>query len=534
MHQQIQSPTVDQRPSTEAPQQRFGGPDNSAVLRQRLGIAGDQTGDTDEASLDLWGGAIAAESEVLAPYYVEIKEGQVARPGQRDGVIGWLQAALQRLGYTAPLHGQFDDTTLASLNEWQRLNGVAVVEEFGPSTLETMELAIEASITLVEFQENAPGIPESTLVEYLPHLNASMLKAGINTDTRKAVYIAQLGHESDGFNTLEEYASGAQYEGREDLGNVHPGDGRRFKGRGPIQITGRDNYTSYGNAIGEDLVNNPEQAATPEIGFQLAAEYWTRNNLNSYADRGQFDTVTQRINGGQNGRPDRRNRWARAKRVLQHWEATPEVVPRPQARPENLGQDEVTAPYSPPTTDFDPVFAMMVQGDHAAAMTAAENLAGQAHEAGEDTTTASMVRDIGRHMLDAQTAMDEQRYDDAKKAAHDAARTSRYLRDNSFVRGNVTDPLVAAAGQLWTQANEAAKTQGNTADLALIEGALPLRRGARGEAVAALQRLLGMDVAGGAGIFGPATEAAVKDFQRRQGLGPDGIVGGGTLDALRG
>jgi predicted chitinase/peptidoglycan hydrolase-like protein with peptidoglycan-binding domain len=534
LHQQISSPSTDRGPATAPEQRRSTSPDNS-VQQRRLGqTTGDRDAAGDGASHDLWGGAIAAESEVLAPYYVEITEGQVARHGQRDGVVPWLQGALQRLGYSAQQTSVFDDATLAALEEWQRLNGVAVTGELGPTTLGVLEQAIEASINLQQFQENAPGIPEATLREYLPHLNASMLKAGISSDTRKAVYIAQLGHESDGFNTLEEYASGAGYEGREDLGNIHPGDGRRFKGRGPIQITGRDNYTSYGAAIGEDLVSDPELAATPEIGFQLAAEYWNRNDLNRYADRGQFDTVTARINGGQNGRPDRRRRWARAKSTLRDWEQTPDVVTRPSPRPDDLGQDEVFAPRLPPTDAFDGVFEQLVAGDYEAAMAAAEAAAAEAHEAGEPTVVASRVRDIGRHMLDAQTAFDEEHFDKAMAAAHEAARTARWLRDNDMVRGNTTDPLVAKAGQLWTRAEEAARTHGNAADIALLEAALPLRRGDRGEAVAALQRLLGMDVAGGAGIFGPATEAAVRDYQRAQGLGADGIVGGGTLDALRG
>jgi putative chitinase len=124
----------------------------------------------------------------------------------------------------------------------------------------------------------------------------------------------KIGPESNSTASwCEPHPSGQQYEGRTDLGNIHRGDGKRFKGRGPIQITGRDNYQSYGDAIGVDIINDPELAATPEVGFQLAAEYWTRNDLNRYADRGQFNTVTERINGGQNGKADRRNRWARAR-----------------------------------------------------------------------------------------------------------------------------------------------------------------------------------------------------------------------------
>jgi predicted chitinase len=78
----------------------------------------------------------------------------------------------------------------------------------------------------------------------------------------QAAYILATGyHESDRFRTMEEYASGAAYEGRADLGNTQSGDGRRFKGRGFVQITGRRNYTDWAKRLGIDLVGNPALAA---------------------------------------------------------------------------------------------------------------------------------------------------------------------------------------------------------------------------------------------------------------------------------
>lgn len=484
------------------------------------GVAGD-------SSLDPWGYA-ATYAAALAPYQIEVAEGQVALPGQRDGVVAWMQASLQRLGFTVGAAGAFDNATLTALREWQRLNGLEVSGQFGPDELEAMERAVDASFNLQQFQANAPGIPEDTLREYLPHLNAAMFRADITTDARKAVFIAQLGHESDGFNTLEEYASGADYEGRTDLGNLHPGDGRRFKGRGPIQITGRDNYTSYGRAIGVDLVSNPELAATPEIGFRLAAEYWNRTGLNQYADRGQFDTVTQRINGGQNGAADRRSRWRRAQRVQQDWAATPDVVLRPTPRPDDLGE---MGPA--PLGAVDSTLELLGQNKVTEAITDAERIAAASVEDEAALAAASLVRDVARHLLDAQEAFDTDRFREAKDAAHQAAQGARALRDNGVARNSLTDPVIARAGSWWRRANAAAETQGRGADIALMEAALPLRRGDRGEAVAALQRLLGMDVGGGAGVFGRATERAVREYQRENGLGVDGVVGSGTADSFR-
>jgi putative chitinase len=136
------------------------------------------------------------------------------------------------------------------------------------------------------------------------------------TPLRLAHFLAQLGHESDGYKAMEEYASGAAYEGREDLGNVQGGDGRRFKGRGPIQLTGRANYRDYGRQLGIDLEAHPEIAALPSIGMLTACAYWDRKSLNALADRDEIEAITRRINGGLNGLEDRKARLAKAKGLL--------------------------------------------------------------------------------------------------------------------------------------------------------------------------------------------------------------------------
>ena len=89
------------------------------------------------------------------------------------------------------------------------------------------------------------------------------------------------------------------------LGNTQPGDGKRFKGRGPIQVTGRFNYAKYGALLCVDLVQKPELAAAPEFAFATAGLYWQSNGLNELADAGDFIKITRRINGGTNGLPDR-------------------------------------------------------------------------------------------------------------------------------------------------------------------------------------------------------------------------------------
>jgi len=161
-----------------------------------------------------------------------------------------------------------------------------------------------------------PNLSLARARQYLPHLNAAMNEAGITTPKRRAAFLAQVAHESGELRFFEEIASGAAYEGRRDLGNVRPGDGRRFKGRGPIQLTGRTNYRAAGRALGLDLENNPTRAADPDVGFRVAAWYWRTRGLNTLADQGDFREITKRINGGFNGLADRQRYWARAKTVL--------------------------------------------------------------------------------------------------------------------------------------------------------------------------------------------------------------------------
>jgi|SRR5688572_31554313 len=100
------------------------------------------------------------------------------------------------------------------------------------------------------------------------------------------------------------------------LGNTEPGDGKRYKGRGPIQLTGRANYKKYGEMLGVDLVGDPDLAAKPEIAFQTAALYWQLNGCNELADLGDFVGVTRKINGGTNGLADRERYYERAKEAL--------------------------------------------------------------------------------------------------------------------------------------------------------------------------------------------------------------------------
>ena len=138
----------------------------------------------------------------------------------------------------------------------------------------------------------------------------------ITSYLRETAFLAQLAHESGELRYMEEIASGAAYEGRANLGNTQPGDGKRFKGRGPIQLTGRANYKSYGDLLGLDLINNPTHSRDEEVGFRIAGQFWKLNGLNELADQQDFRQITKRINGGYNGLDDRIKYYERAKKVL--------------------------------------------------------------------------------------------------------------------------------------------------------------------------------------------------------------------------
>ena len=165
-----------------------------------------------------------------------------------------------------------------------------------------------------------------------PALAPVLASYAIATPLRIAHFLAQTCHESAGFRTTEEFASGAAYEGRADLGNDRPGDGRRFKGRGLIQLTGRANYARFGARLGLDLLAEPEAAADPVLSLRIACEYWEQRAINAPADRDDLLAVTRLVNGGTNGLADRRACLRRAKDALAAMTAAA-VAAAPGGRP---------------------------------------------------------------------------------------------------------------------------------------------------------------------------------------------------------
>lgn len=188
----------------------------------------------------------------------------------------------------------------------------------------------------------AAGIPLDVAAAWAPPLSAAMAAYAIAGPRRQAAFIAQLAHESAGFTRLEEnlnysasrlmqvwptrfptadkallYAHNPEklanhvYANRMGNGDEASGDGWRFRGRGPIQLTGRTNYAEasadlFGSVgMPDRLVEIPDSVLDPWVGAAVAARFWYVRKLNDLADIEDWEQITRRINGGLHGLEDR-------------------------------------------------------------------------------------------------------------------------------------------------------------------------------------------------------------------------------------
>ena len=191
-------------------------------------------------------------------------------------------------------------------------------------------------VTLDQLKAIAPNAKYVTLGSYLPFLSNALDKYNINTPSRLAAFFSQVAHESCDFNYVKEIASGKEYDtGKKaiDLGNTPEadGDGEFFKGRGLIQITGRNNYKACSVALfgNECLLKTPALLESPQYAVLSACWFWDKvKNLNLIADKpedwhkpgphnySKFQWITILINGGLNGYTDRLQKYEVAKKVF--------------------------------------------------------------------------------------------------------------------------------------------------------------------------------------------------------------------------
>lgn len=251
----------------------------------------------------------------------------VSRGSKGNNVLN-AQLRLAELGYDIGRGGKSGLKKNAS-GKWSSLDNSqlrGVDSDFGPSTEKAVKafqkdagLPVTGSID----EATAQAMAEKTAVKFevsedfvndlsekkKVHFNAAKdaaTEAGLS-GAELAAFMAQVAHESDGFNTAKEYASGSAYEGRKDLGNTQPGDGKRYKGRGYIQLTGRSNYEKAGKALGLDLVGNPSLAEDPEVAADVSVWFWETQVRPQVPDFLDTERVTKVVNGGFNGLSDRKS-----------------------------------------------------------------------------------------------------------------------------------------------------------------------------------------------------------------------------------
>lgn len=180
-------------------------------------------------------------------------------------------------------------------------------------------------MTLEQLLAIMPKLGAIRAANYLPFLKEAMVEGLINTPARQAAFLAQLAHESVELRYMEEIASGKAYDVAVNptlanrLGNDQPGDGVKYKGRGPIQITGKANYAAVGQALGVDFIAEPALLAQAEYAFRAAVWYWVSRKLSALADldtEESYKSITKKINGGYNGWDSRLVYWHRARKAL--------------------------------------------------------------------------------------------------------------------------------------------------------------------------------------------------------------------------
>ena len=148
-------------------------------------------------------------------------------------------------------------------------------------------------------------------------LDECLKRFNITTVQRVRHFLSQIAHESAGLRFMVEIHDGSNYEGRKDLGNVRPGDGKKFRGVDALQMTGRANYQAFANYIGDQRVMEGWKYVSEKYLFLPSGLWWHNNKMNELCDRGTtVEQVTRRVNGGTNGLAERKRYYERALKFI--------------------------------------------------------------------------------------------------------------------------------------------------------------------------------------------------------------------------
>jgi len=171
-----------------------------------------------------------------------------------------------------------------------------------------------------QLKQICPTVKSSEL--WVPVFNELLPQYELNTINRQAMFLAQTLHETAGFKFLREIWGNTKwqvkYEGHKGLGNIHPGDGKKFLGRGLIQLTGRFNYQAFSDWLKDpEIMTHPEIVETPSFAVLSAIWFWQKNKLNKFADSDNIEGCTRVVNGTKMlGLEERKKYYDRGKQFL--------------------------------------------------------------------------------------------------------------------------------------------------------------------------------------------------------------------------
>lgn len=231
-----------------------------------------------------------------------------------------IQAGLNKLGFNCgAIDGLVGTNTKREWAKWKTSVYQGELDYIGTGSLELFreKVASFQSRQLVTKGQAESVYGRAITDTQLNDLNKCLETFNITTNARIRHFLAQTAHESGGLRWMQELASGAAYEGRRDLGNTQKGDGRRFKGAGVIQLTGRANYQAFSNYIKDPRVMEGASYVASVYPFTSAGFWWYNNKMNALIDRGaSVLLVTRRVNGGTNGLADREQYYNKALRIF--------------------------------------------------------------------------------------------------------------------------------------------------------------------------------------------------------------------------
>lgn len=232
-----------------------------------------------------------------------------------------IQTRLKELGLLSPegVNGVYCAKTQDAFAQFKQLTCQKDPDQLGPGSAKILiELKqLPGSGGLLSKAQVEAVYGRTIQAQQLKDLNDCLSRFKINTPARMRHFLSQTAHESGGLRWLRELASGSDYEGRTDLGNLYPGDGPKYKGAGAIQLTGRANYQAFADFIGDPKVMHGVDYVSATYPFSSAGFWWHNNDMNALCDQdASVEAVARRVNGGLNGLADRKAYYHKACQII--------------------------------------------------------------------------------------------------------------------------------------------------------------------------------------------------------------------------